>query len=57
MAKNFPNLGKEKDIHVQEAQKVPNKTNSVRPTARHIVDKWQELNKKRQSSRKQARKK
>lgn len=27
MAKNLPNLGKETDIQVQEAQRVPNKTN------------------------------
>lgn len=26
MAENFPNLGKERDIHIQEAQGVPNKT-------------------------------
>ena len=26
MAENFPNLKKETDIHIQEAQSVPNKT-------------------------------
>ena len=25
MAENFPDLGKETDIHIQEAQRVPNK--------------------------------
>ena len=32
MAKNFPNLKKETDIQIQEAQRVPN-----RPTSRHII--------------------
>ena len=32
MAENFPNLNKEKDIQVQEAQKVPNGINPKRPT-------------------------
>ena len=34
---NFPNLGKEKDIQVQEAQKVPNRMNPKRNTLRHII--------------------
>ena len=37
MPENFPNLKKEKDIQVQEAQKVPNKINPKRPTPRHII--------------------
>ena len=37
MAENFPNLGKETDIPVQEAQRVPNKMNPNRPTPRHII--------------------
>ena len=36
MAENFPNLKKETDIQVQEAQWVPNKMNPRRPTPRHI---------------------
>lgn len=32
MAKNFSNLKKETDIHVQEAQRIPNKMNANRPT-------------------------
>ena len=36
MAENFPNLGKEADILVQEAQRVPNKMNSKRLSLRHI---------------------
>ena len=35
--KNFPNLGKETDIQVQEAQRVPNKINPKRSTPRHII--------------------
>ena len=37
MAKNFPNLKKETDIQVPEAQRVPNKMNPNRPTPRHII--------------------
>ena len=32
MAEKLPNLNKETDIQVQEAQRVPNKINSNRPT-------------------------
>ena len=37
MAENFPNLKKETDIQVQEAQRVPNKMNLNRPTPRYII--------------------
>ena len=37
MTENFPNLVKEKDTQVQEAQRVPNKMNQKRPTLRHII--------------------
>ena len=37
MTENFPNLVKEIDIQVQEAQRVPNMMNSKRPTPRHII--------------------
>ena len=33
----FPNLVKEIDMQVQEAQRVPDKTDAKRPTPRHIV--------------------
>ena len=33
----FPNLVKEIDIQVQEAQRVPNKMNAKRPSPRHII--------------------
>ena len=34
---NFPNLGKETDIQIQEAQRIPNKMNPKRNTLKHIV--------------------
>ena len=34
---NFPNLGKETDIQIQEAQRTSNKINKNRSTPRHIV--------------------
>ena len=37
MTENFPNLVKEIDIQVQEAQRVPNKMEPKRPTQRHII--------------------
>ena len=36
MKENFPNLVKELDMQVQEAQRVPNKMDANRPTPRHI---------------------
>ena len=35
--KNFPNLEKEIDMQVQDAQRVPNKMEAKRPTPRHII--------------------
>ena len=37
MKENFPNLGKKKDIKVQEEQEVPNKLDPKRTTPRHII--------------------
>ena len=37
MKENFPNLAKETDTQVQEAQRVPNKTDAKRPSPRHII--------------------
>ena len=37
MKENFPNLVKEIDIQVQEAQRIPNKMDRKRTTARHII--------------------
>ena len=37
MKENFPDLVKEIDMQVQEAQRVPNKMHAKRPTPRHII--------------------
>ena len=37
MKENFPNLMKEMDTEVQEAQRIPNKMNTKRTTPRHII--------------------
>ena len=37
MKENFPNLVKEIDMQVQEAQRVPNKMDAKIPTQRHII--------------------
>ena len=46
---NFPNLVKEKDLQVQEAQRVPKKMNAQRPTPRHIIIKMPKVKIKRES--------
>ena len=43
MKENFPNLLKEIDMQVQEAQRVPNKMDAKRPTPRHIVIKMPKI--------------
>ena len=43
MKENFPNLMKEIDMQVQEAQRVPNKMDAKRPTLRHIIIKMPEF--------------
>ena len=37
VTENFPNLVKEIDIQIQEVQRVPNKINPKRSTARHMI--------------------
>ena len=37
MKENFPNLVKDIDLQVQEAQRVPNRVDAKRPTLRHIL--------------------
>ena len=37
MAANFLNLNKETAIHIQEAQRAPNKLNPNRPKQRHVI--------------------
>ena len=39
MKENFPNLVKEIDIQVQEAQRIPSKMDPERITPRHIISK------------------
>ena len=43
MSKNFPNLVKEKDTQIQEAQRVPNKLDPKRPALGPIVSKMTRL--------------
>ena len=43
ITKNFPNLVREKDTQVQEAQRVPNNLDPERPTRRHIIIKMARL--------------
>ena len=46
MKENFPNLVKEKDMQVQEAQRIPNKLDRNRTTQRHIIIKMPKVNDK-----------
>uniref|UniRef100_A0A9L0S928 L1 transposable element RRM domain-containing protein n=1 Tax=Equus caballus TaxID=9796 RepID=A0A9L0S928_HORSE len=43
---NFPNLGKEREIRVEEASRSPRYVNVNRPTARHILVKLTKVNDK-----------
>ena len=56
MKENFPHLVKEIDIQVQEAQRVPNKTDPKRTTPRHIIIKMPKV-KDKETILKAARKK
>ena len=47
MTTNFPNLVKEKDSQVQEAERVPNKLDPKRPTLRHTIIKMTRLEDKK----------
>ena len=46
MKENFPDLVKEIDMQVQEAQRVPNKMDAKRLTPRHIIIKMPKVNDK-----------
>ena len=46
MKENFPNLVKEIDIQIQEAQRVPNKMNPKRSTSRHTITKLPKIKNK-----------
>ena len=43
MKENFPNLVKEIDMQVQEAERVPIKMDAKRPTPRHIIIKMPQI--------------
>ena len=47
MKENFPNLVKEIDIQVQEAQRVPNKQAPEKTIPRHIIIKMTEVKDKK----------
>ena len=40
IAGNFPNLGKDTDIKIQEAQRTPIRVHKNRPSTRHIIVKF-----------------
>ena len=46
MKENFPNLVKEIDTQVQEAQKIPNKLDPKKTTPRHVKIKMPKVNDK-----------
>ena len=48
MAENFPNLGKEADIQIQEVQRISNKEKLKIPTARHTIVKLPKVKDKRE---------
>ena len=48
---NFPNLLKEIDMQVQEAQRVPNNMDTKRPTPRHIMIKMPKVKDKERISK------
>ena len=43
MKENFPNLVKEIDMQVQEAQRVPNKMDAKRPSPSHVIIKMPKI--------------
>ena len=51
MKENFPNLIKETNIQVQEAQRVLNKMDTRRPTPRHIIIKMPKVKDKERISK------
>ena len=51
---NFPNLVKEIDIQVQEAQKVPNTMDKKRTTPRHIIIKMPKVKDKEKKAERKA---
>ena len=56
MKEHFPNLAKEIDIQVQEAQRVPNKMDPKRSTPRHIIMKMTKVRDKEKNLKSSKRK-
>ena len=54
LKESFPNLVKEIDIQVQEAQRVPNKMDPKKATPRHIIIKMSKVREEQKSSRRKA---
>ena len=46
MKENLPNLVKEIDIHIQEAQRIPSKLDPKRTTPKHIIIKTPKVKEK-----------
>ena len=46
MAKNFPTVGKETNVQVQKAQRIPNKMNPNKSTLTHTITKVAKVNDK-----------
>ena len=40
VAENLPNLARETNIHVQEAERTPPKLNHDKPTPRHVIEQF-----------------
>ena len=56
MKENSPNLAKEIDIQVQEAQRIPNKLDPKRSTPRHIIIKMPNFKDKESEKQQEKRK-
>ena len=56
MKEKFPNLVKEIDMQVQEAQRVQNKLVAKRPAPRHIIIKMPKVKDKRENLKSRKRK-
>ena len=55
IAENFPNMGKETDNQVQEAQRVPYRINPRRNTPRHILIKLSKIKQKKNYEKQQGK--
>ena len=55
MKEYFPNLVKEIDMRVQQAQRVINKVYEKRPTPRHVIVKMPKVNDKEENQQEKCR--